>query len=80
MDAYIGDLTSVVYLEVLRGAGLNLGVDPLGGAGVHYWGLISDRYKLPLTVVNMNRKTSCFPPSCISRNESSCVVDAISQP
>ena len=52
MDAYIGDLTSVVDLEVLRSANLNLGVDPLGGAGVHYWGLISDRYKLPLTVVN----------------------------
>src|SRR5215831_14572468 len=29
-----------------------LGVDPLGGAGVHYWEIISDRYKLPLTVVN----------------------------
>ena len=52
MDAYIGDLTSVVDLEILRSANLNLGVDPLGGAGVHYWGLISDRYQLPLTVVN----------------------------
>jgi phosphoglucomutase len=52
MEAYIGDLTSVVDLEVLRSAHLNLGVDPLGGAGVHYWGLISDRYQLPLTVVN----------------------------
>jgi phosphoglucomutase len=52
MDAYIGDLTSVVDLEVLRSANLNLAVDPLGGAGVHYWGLISDRYRLPLTVVN----------------------------
>jgi phosphoglucomutase len=52
MDAYIGDLTSVVDLEVMRSANLNLGVDPLGGAGVHYWGLISDRYQLPLTVVN----------------------------
>jgi len=52
MDAYIGDLTSVVDLEVLRSADLNLGVDPLGGAGVHYWGIISDRYQLPLTVVN----------------------------
>ena len=52
MDAYIGDLASVVDLEVLRSANLNLGVDPLGGAGVHYWGLISDRYQLPLTVVN----------------------------
>jgi phosphoglucomutase len=52
MDAYIGDLTSVVDLEILRSANVTLGVDPLGGAGVHYWGLISDRYKLPLTLVN----------------------------
>jgi phosphoglucomutase len=52
MDAYISDLTNVVDLEVLRGASLKLGIDPLGGAGVHYWGLISDRYQLPLTVVN----------------------------
>ena len=43
MDAYIGDLLSVVDLDVLRSARLKLGVDPLGGAGVHYWGLISDR-------------------------------------
>ncbi len=35
MDAYIGDLASVVDLEVLRGAKITLGVDPLGGAGVH---------------------------------------------
>jgi phosphoglucomutase len=52
MDAYISDLTSVVDLEVLRGASLHLGVDPLGGAGVDYWGSISDRYRLPLRVVN----------------------------
>jgi phosphoglucomutase len=52
MDAYIGDLTSVVELEVIRSANLTLGVDSLGGAGVLYWGPISDRYKLPLTVVN----------------------------
>jgi phosphoglucomutase len=52
MAAYIGDLSSVVDLEVLRGSNLHLGVDPLAGAGVHYWGLIGERYRLPLTVVN----------------------------
>ena len=52
MDAYIGDLASMVDIEVLRSAHIKLGVDPLGGTGVHYWGIISDRYKLPLTVVN----------------------------
>jgi len=40
LDAYVGDLASVVDFEPLRGAGLVLGVDPLGGAGVGYWGAI----------------------------------------
>jgi len=52
MDAYIGDLASIVDLEVVRGATVKLGVDPLGGAGVHYWGMIAERYKLPMTVVS----------------------------
>jgi len=52
MNAYIGDLAHVVDVELLRSAHIKLGVDPLGGAGVHYWGIISDRYKLPLVVVN----------------------------
>ena len=52
MGAYIGDLASVVDLEVLRGAAVKLAVDPLGGAGVHYWRMIAERYHLPLTVVS----------------------------
>ncbi len=52
MDAYVDDLESVVDLAVLRGATVTLGVDPLGGAGVHYWGLIAERYELPLAVVS----------------------------
>ncbi|HEU4438011.1 MAG TPA: phosphoglucomutase (alpha-D-glucose-1,6-bisphosphate-dependent) [Methylomirabilota bacterium] len=52
MRAYVEDLGSVVDFDVLRDAKIRLGVDPLGGAGVHYWGLIADRYKLPLTVVS----------------------------
>jgi phosphoglucomutase len=52
MDAYVADLGSVVDLDVLRGATINLGVDPLGGAGVHYWRVIAERYKIPLTVVS----------------------------
>ena len=39
-------------MDAIRGAKLNLGVDPLGGAGVHYWGAIAERYGLNLTVVN----------------------------
>lgn len=52
MGAYIGDLARVVDLDVLRAAKVKLGVDPLGGAGVHYWGMIAERYKLPLTVIS----------------------------
>ncbi|HSP68102.1 MAG TPA: phosphoglucomutase (alpha-D-glucose-1,6-bisphosphate-dependent) [Bryobacteraceae bacterium] len=49
---YIRDLGNVLDFETIRAAGLHLGVDPLGGAGVHYWGEIADRYRLNLTVVN----------------------------
>jgi phosphoglucomutase len=52
VDAYVGDLDNVVDLEAVRGAGLRLGVDPLGGAAVDYWNAIADRYRLNLEVVN----------------------------
>jgi len=51
-DAYVGDLEQVLDLTVIREARLRLGVDPLGGAGVQYWGAIAERYGLDLTVVN----------------------------
>ena len=51
LGPYIADLGNVVEMEVIRGAKLKLGVDPLGGAGVHYWGRIAERYGLNLTVV-----------------------------
>jgi phosphoglucomutase len=52
MDAYVSDLPSVIDMDVLRDSGLRLGVDPLGGAGVAYWGMIGERFGLPLTVVS----------------------------
>jgi phosphoglucomutase len=52
LSAYIADLGDVIEMEVIRGAKLSLGVDPLGGAGVHYWGRIAERYGLSLAVVN----------------------------
>jgi phosphoglucomutase len=52
LNAYVADLGQVIDMDVLRGAKLKLGVDPLGGAGVHYWGPIAERYGLDLTVVN----------------------------
>ena len=52
LDAYVGDLGNVIDMDVIRNANISLGVDPLGGAGVHYWEPIADRYGLNLTVVN----------------------------
>ncbi len=52
LNAYVGDLASVIDMDVVRGAPILLGVDPLGGAGVHYWGPIADRYGLNLRVIN----------------------------
>jgi phosphoglucomutase len=52
LDAYAGDLGEVLDLEAVRGSGIRLGVDPLGGAGVHYWGVIAERYGLDLAVVD----------------------------
>ncbi len=52
MGTYVGDLASVIDFDAIRGATLTLGVDPLGGSGVHYWGAIADRYKIPLSVVS----------------------------
>ena len=52
LDAYLSDLGSVIDMEAIHDAQISLGVDPLGGAGVHYWGPIAERYGLNLTVVN----------------------------
>jgi phosphoglucomutase len=52
LNTYINDLANVVDMEVIRAARISVGVDPLGGAGVHYWGPIAGHYKLDLTVVN----------------------------
>jgi phosphoglucomutase len=52
LDAYVSDLGNVIDMNVIRDAKIHLGVDPLGGAGVHYWGPIAERYGLNLTVVN----------------------------
>ena len=51
-DAYVRDLGNVIDMEAIRGSGIHLGVDPLGGAGVHYWSAVADRYGLDLTVIS----------------------------
>jgi phosphoglucomutase len=52
LNAYTADLGHVIDMEAIRSASLKMGVDPLGGAGVHYWERIADKYKLDLTVVS----------------------------
>jgi phosphoglucomutase len=52
LNNYIADLSNVLDMDAIRGAKISMGVDPLGGAGVHYWGPIAERYGLNLTVVN----------------------------
>jgi phosphoglucomutase len=52
LNTYVNDLDRVLDLDAIRGANIRMGVDPLGGAGVHYWARIAERYRLDLTVVN----------------------------
>jgi phosphoglucomutase len=52
LSSYVSDLASVIDMHSIRSAKVNMGVDPLGGAGVHYWARIANQYQLDLTVVN----------------------------
>jgi phosphoglucomutase len=52
VTAYVDDLPAVIDLDAIRGAGLRLGVDPLGGASLAYWAAIAERHQLDLTVVD----------------------------
>ena len=52
LNNYVNDLPSVIDVNAIRGANIRIGVDPLGGAGVHYWPAIADRFGLNLVVEN----------------------------
>jgi phosphoglucomutase len=52
LDAYVSDLANVIDFDAIRASGVHLGVDPLGGSGVHYWAPIAERYGIDLTVVS----------------------------
>jgi phosphoglucomutase len=52
LTSFVVDLANVVDLDVVRGSGVTFGVDPLGGASVHYWAEIIDRHGLAGTVVD----------------------------
>ncbi|MEX2570937.1 MAG: phosphoglucomutase (alpha-D-glucose-1,6-bisphosphate-dependent) [Gemmatimonadota bacterium] len=49
---YVADLSAVVDMEAIAASGLRIGIDPLGGAAVHYWSEVADRYGIDLEVVN----------------------------
>ena len=49
---YVEDLANIIHFDAIRHAGVHMAVDPLGGAGVHYWAPIAKRYGIDLTVVN----------------------------
>ena len=52
IKAYVEDLNNIVDMDVIKAAGLKLGIDPLGGSGVAYWQPIIERYGLTLEIVN----------------------------
>jgi phosphoglucomutase len=52
VQPYVNDLRNIIDMDAIRSAGLKLGVDPLGGAAVHYWGPINETYGLNIEVVN----------------------------
>jgi phosphoglucomutase len=49
---YVADLANVVDMDAIRGSGLRIGIDPLGGAAVQYWQPIVERYRIDATIVN----------------------------
>jgi phosphoglucomutase len=52
VGAYVDDLAQVVDMEAIRSSGVKIGIDPLGGASVHFWQPIIDRYGIAATIVN----------------------------
>jgi phosphoglucomutase len=52
VQSYVQDLGSILDMAAIRDSHIRMGVDPLGGAGVHYWPRIAEHYRLDLTIVN----------------------------
>jgi phosphoglucomutase len=51
-NRYVDDLGTIIDMEAIKKSGIRIGADPLGGASVHYWQAIRERYGIDLTVVN----------------------------
>lgn len=49
---YVDDLQNVIDMQAIAKAGVRIGVDPMGGSGIHYWQPIADKYGLNIEVVN----------------------------
>ncbi|MBT3191862.1 MAG: alpha-D-glucose phosphate-specific phosphoglucomutase, partial [Verrucomicrobia bacterium] len=64
---YVDDLSNVVNMEAIRSAGLKIGVDPMGGAGIAFWEPIAAKYGLDLAVVNPNVDPT-FMFMCVDRD------------
>jgi phosphoglucomutase len=52
LGRYVDDLPGVIDMEAIHGSGLRIGVDPMGGASVAYWGAIGARHGIDITVTN----------------------------
>jgi phosphoglucomutase len=52
ISPYVSDLGNVLDMDLIKSSGVKIGIDPLGGAAVHFWGPIADRYGIKATVVN----------------------------
>ncbi len=67
ISPYVTDLENVVDLKAISDSGIQLGVDPLGGAAVHYWEPIAEKYKIKLAVVNKSVDPT-FSFMCVDRD------------
>jgi phosphoglucomutase len=52
VGSYVADLTNIVDMDAIRASGVKIGIDPLGGASIHYWQPIVERYGIAATIVN----------------------------
>ena len=52
LNTYVSDLNQIIDFDIIRNSNVRMGVDPLGGAGVHYWAHIAERYKLNLNIIS----------------------------
>ncbi len=64
---YVNDLENIINMEAISQSNLKIGVDPLGGSGIHYWQPIAEKYSLNLTVVNKNVDPT-FSFMCVDRD------------